>query len=148
LIAANKRNNQLIHYYKFCNKIINVACQPSHPPLLSHTAVAFASYSLWHALIAALVSARFSDSVGCETRVLQVSYQLSASKYPLLSRHIIAAGPVNIHERVLRAMNVPGQNHRDPWFAPFFKDVLHDSKYVFQTEHGTPFIFTGTGTGG
>lgn len=23
-----------------------------------------------------------------------------------------------------------------------------DSKYVFQTEKGTPFIFTGTGTGG
>lgn len=34
------------------------------------------------------------------------------------------AGPVNIHDRVLRAMNVPGQNHRDPWFAAFFKDVL------------------------
>lgn len=40
----------------------------------------------------------------------------------------LSAGPVNIHERVLRAMNVPGQNHRDPFFAPFFKDLLHDSK--------------------
>lgn len=40
----------------------------------------------------------------------------------------LPAGPVNIHERVLRAMNVPGQNHRDPFFAPFFKDLLHDSK--------------------
>lgn len=37
-------------------------------------------------------------------------------------------GPVNIHERVLRVMNVPGQNHRDPFFAPFFKELLHDSK--------------------
>jgi hypothetical protein len=40
-------------------------------------------------------------------------------------------------------MNVPGQNHRDPWFAAFFKDVLADSKFVFQTQKGTPFIFTG-----
>jgi len=55
---------------------------------------------------------------------------------------------VNIHENVLRAMQVPGQNHRDPFFAPFFKQLLSDSKYVFQTEKGTPFIFSGTGTGG
>lgn len=59
-----------------------------------------------------------------------------------------SAGPVNIHERVLRSMMVPGQNHRDPWFASFFKDVLADTKYVFQTTSGTPFVFTGTGTGG
>jgi alanine-glyoxylate transaminase/serine-glyoxylate transaminase/serine-pyruvate transaminase len=44
-------------------------------------------------------------------------------------------------------MNVPGQNHRDPWFAAFFKGVLADSKYVFQTQKGTPFIFTGATTG-
>jgi alanine-glyoxylate transaminase/serine-glyoxylate transaminase/serine-pyruvate transaminase len=41
---------------------------------------------------------------------------------------LLAAGPVNIHERVLRAMNVPGQNHRDPFFAPFFKQLVQDSK--------------------
>lgn len=41
---------------------------------------------------------------------------------------VFPAGPVNIHERVLRAMNVPGQNHRDPFFAPFFKQLLHDTK--------------------
>lgn len=33
------------------------------------------------------------------------------------------AGPVNIHDDVLRAMNVQSQNHRDAWFAPFFKYV-------------------------
>ena len=43
-------------------------------------------------------------------------------------------GPVNIHDRVLRAMNVPGQNHRDPWFADFYREVLEDSKFVFQTK--------------
>jgi hypothetical protein len=52
-------------------------------------------------------------------------------------------GPVNIHDRVLRAMNVPGQNHRDPWFAEIFKKVLADTKYIFRTEKGTPFIFPG-----
>lgn len=57
-------------------------------------------------------------------------------------------GPVNIHDRVLRAMNVPGQNHRDPWFAELYKSVLEDTKFVFQTRDGTPFIFPGTGTGG
>jgi hypothetical protein len=25
-------------------------------------------------------------------------------------------------------MDRPSQNHRDPWFAPFFKQVLEDSK--------------------
>lgn len=33
------------------------------------------------------------------------------------------AGPVNIHDDVLRAMNVQSQNHRDAWFAPFFKYI-------------------------
>lgn len=61
---------------------------------------------------------------------------------------VLLTGPVNIHERVLRAMNVPGQNHRDPFFAPFFKSLLEDSKYIFRTQKATPFIFTGTGTGG
>ena len=37
-------------------------------------------------------------------------------------------GPVNIHENVMRAMDRPSQNHRDPWFAPFFQKVLEDSK--------------------
>jgi len=28
----------------------------------------------------------------------------------------------------MRAMDRPSQNHRDPWFAPFFQKVLEDSK--------------------
>jgi hypothetical protein len=40
-------------------------------------------------------------------------------------------------------MNVPGQNHRDAWFAPFFKNVLQHTKFLFQTKSGTPFIFPG-----
>ncbi|KAJ9515022.1 pyridoxal phosphate-dependent transferase [Haematococcus lacustris] len=62
--------------------------------------------------------------------------------------HLFVPGPVNIHERVLRAMNVPGQNHRDPWFADFYKSVLEDTKFLYQTKEATPFIFPGTGTGG
>ncbi|MEW5319545.1 MAG: hypothetical protein WDW38_010690 [Sanguina aurantia] len=62
--------------------------------------------------------------------------------------HLFVPGPVNVHERVLRAMNVPGQNHRDPWFADFFKACLVDSKYIFKTTEATPFLFPGTGTGG
>ena len=45
-------------------------------------------------------------------------------------------------------MNVPGQNHRDPWFAELYKSILEDTKFVYQTKEGTPFIFPGTGTGG
>jgi hypothetical protein len=59
-----------------------------------------------------------------------------------------AAGPVNIHEQVMRAMDRPSQNHRDPWFPPFFQQILEDTKYIFKTTEGTPFVFPGTGTGG
>ena len=55
---------------------------------------------------------------------------------------------MNIHDRVQRAMDRPGENHRDPWFAPFFTQILDDSKLIYNTTEGTPFIFPGTGTGG
>jgi alanine-glyoxylate transaminase/serine-glyoxylate transaminase/serine-pyruvate transaminase len=55
---------------------------------------------------------------------------------------------VNIHDSVLRAMHVPGQNHRDPWFPEFYKQCLSDLKMIFGTADGTPIIFPGTGTGG
>lgn len=45
-------------------------------------------------------------------------------------------------------MMVPGQNHRDAWFAPFYKNIMHETKYLFKTEKGTPIIYPGTGTGG
>lgn len=62
--------------------------------------------------------------------------------------HLFVPGPVNIHERVRNAMIVPGENHRDPWFATFYKGILEQTKYLFQTTEGTPIIFPGTGTGG
>lgn len=38
---------------------------------------------------------------------------------------------------------VPGQNHRDPWFADFYKKCLHDLKLIFGTKDGTTIIFPG-----
>lgn len=40
-------------------------------------------------------------------------------------------------------MNVPGENHRDAFFSPLFKQILEETKYLFQTKEGTPFIFPG-----
>jgi alanine-glyoxylate transaminase/serine-glyoxylate transaminase/serine-pyruvate transaminase len=45
-------------------------------------------------------------------------------------------------------MDRPAQNHRDPWFAPFFSSILEDTKMIYGTKEGTPFIYPGTGTGG
>ena len=60
----------------------------------------------------------------------------------------LRVGPVNIHDSVLREMDRPGSNHRDPWFAPFFAKVLEDSKYIFSTKKASTVIYPGTGTGG
>ena len=44
-------------------------------------------------------------------------------------------------------MTRPAQNHRDPWFAPWFSSILEEVKTIFKTKEGTTFIFPGTGTG-
>lgn len=59
-----------------------------------------------------------------------------------------AVGPVNIHDNVLRAMHVGGQNHRDPWFPEFYKACLEETKMIFGSKKGTPIFWPGTGTGG
>jgi alanine-glyoxylate transaminase / serine-glyoxylate transaminase / serine-pyruvate transaminase len=70
-----------------------------------------------------------------------------------MAHRLVTTGPVNIHDRVQRAMAVPSLNHRDPWFADFFIKVLEDVKVIFNTSDVapsskiTPFIFPGTGTG-
>ena len=60
---------------------------------------------------------------------------------------IAFTGPVNIHEKTRRAMMVPGQNHRDPWFSPFFSKILEDVRMIFGTSQAQTFIYPGTGTG-
>lgn len=62
--------------------------------------------------------------------------------------HLFVPGPVNIHDNVLRAMHVGGQNHRDPWFNEFYKTCLEETKMIFGTSSGTPIFWPGTGTGG
>lgn len=62
--------------------------------------------------------------------------------------HLHVPGPVNIHERVIKAMQMPGQNHREPWFPILFKKLIEEVKMLFNTANGTTFIFSGTGTGG
>ena len=47
----------------------------------------------------------------------------------------------------MRAMTRPAQNHRDPWFNPWFSSILEECKSIFKTKEGTTFIFPGTGTG-
>lgn len=42
-----------------------------------------------------------------------------------------------------RPLQVPGQNHRDPWFADFYKKCLQDLKLIFGTKEGTTIIFPG-----
>ncbi len=44
-------------------------------------------------------------------------------------------------------MTRPAQNHRDPWFNPWFSSILEECKTIFKTKEGTTFIFPGTGTG-
>jgi len=67
---------------------------------------------------------------------------------PPSRNHLFVPGPVNMHERVQKAMDRCSQNHRDPWFPKFFTGCLEDTKYLFRTTRGTPFIYPGTGTGG
>ncbi|GMH33806.1 hypothetical protein BSKO_01640 [Bryopsis sp. KO-2023] len=62
--------------------------------------------------------------------------------------HLHVPGPVNIPQSVLQAMQMPGQNHRDPFFQPIFRKLLQDVKFLFGTTKATSFIFSGTGTGG
>ena len=36
-----------------------------------------------------------------------------------------------------------GSNHRDPWFPPFYSQLLQDVKFIFGTTKGTSIIFPG-----
>ena len=73
---------------------------------------------------------------------------LATAQIGLIMCLLDTAGPVNIHASVQQAMDRPAQNHRDPWFNPFFSSILEDSKMLFGTTTATTFIYPGTGTGG
>ncbi len=66
---------------------------------------------------------------------------------PAGRNHLFVPGPTNINDKVLRAMMVQGQNHRDPSSAWMVDGLLKDLKYIFKTASAQPFIFPATGTG-
>ncbi len=56
-------------------------------------------------------------------------------------------GPTNVPDRILRAMNVPMEDHRSPAFPALTLPLFEDLKKVFKTTSGEPFIFPSSGTG-
>lgn len=71
----------------------------------------------------------------------------SFSYTPPGRNHLFVPGPVNIPERVVRAMIRPSENHRDPYFGPFLEPIFDELKKLYKSKEGTCFIFPSTGTG-
>jgi alanine-glyoxylate transaminase/serine-glyoxylate transaminase/serine-pyruvate transaminase len=64
-------------------------------------------------------------------------------------RHFLfVPGPTNIPDRIIRAMAIPMEDHRNPSFGDFTLPIFEDLKKAFQTTAGQCFIFPATGTGG
>ena len=61
---------------------------------------------------------------------------------------LFVPGPTNVPDRVLRAMHVPMEDHRNPDFPNLVLPLLEDLKKVFGTKTGKTFIFPASGTGG
>ena len=59
---------------------------------------------------------------------------------------IMLPGPTNVPSRVMRAMGRPIINHRGPEFREFYKRLLDNARYVFQTK-GDVFVLSASGTG-
>ena len=63
-------------------------------------------------------------------------------------RGLFVPGPTNVPEAVRKAIDIPMEDHRAPNLAPFALSIFRDLKLVFNTETGTPFVFTASGTAG
>jgi len=64
-------------------------------------------------------------------------------------RHFLfVPGPTNVPDRILRAMHVAMEDHRNPTFPDLVKPIFEDIKKVFKTTTGQCFIYPSTGTGG
>ncbi|WP_020173789.1 aminotransferase class V-fold PLP-dependent enzyme [Methyloferula stellata] len=64
-------------------------------------------------------------------------------------RHFLfVPGPTNVPDRILRAMHVPMEDHRNPTFPDLTKPILEDLKKIFKTTTGQCFVYPSTGTGG
>lgn len=63
-------------------------------------------------------------------------------------RHFLhVPGPTNVPDRILRAMHVAMEDHRNPTFPELTLPLFEDLKKVFKTRSGQCFIFPSSGTG-
>src|SRR2546428_2791783 len=63
-------------------------------------------------------------------------------------RHFLQIpGPTNVPERVLRAMDRPVPDHREPEMPSLVAEIRAGLRRVFKSEQGEPVIFPGSGTG-
>jgi alanine-glyoxylate transaminase / serine-glyoxylate transaminase / serine-pyruvate transaminase len=60
---------------------------------------------------------------------------------------LFVPGPSNVPDRVLRAMNVPMEDHRSPIFPELTRTCLNALKPVFKTSSASPILFPSSGTG-
>jgi len=60
---------------------------------------------------------------------------------------LFVPGPTNVPDRVLRAMNVPMEDHRSAIFPELTRACLNGLKPVFKTTTGSPILFPSSGTG-
>ncbi len=60
---------------------------------------------------------------------------------------LFVPGPTNVPDRILRAMDVPMEDHRSPIFPALARECLTGLKPIFKTTSGVPFIFPSSGTG-
>jgi alanine-glyoxylate transaminase/serine-glyoxylate transaminase/serine-pyruvate transaminase len=63
-------------------------------------------------------------------------------------RHFLhVPGPTNVPDRILRAMHVSMEDHRNPTFPQLTLPLFEDLKKLFKTTSGQAFIFPSSGTG-
>ena len=64
-------------------------------------------------------------------------------------RHFLfVPGPTNVPDRIIRAMAVPMEDHRNPTFPELTLPLFETLKQIFKTNDGQCFIFPASGTGG
>jgi alanine-glyoxylate transaminase/serine-glyoxylate transaminase/serine-pyruvate transaminase len=61
--------------------------------------------------------------------------------------HLFVPGPTNVPERVQRAMLVPMEDHRSPFFPALTLPLFAELKRLFRVDAGQAFIFPCSGTG-
>ena len=66
----------------------------------------------------------------------------------MTGRHFLnVPGPTNVPDRILNAMHVPMEDHRNPNFPKLTLPIFEQLKRLFRTTTGQAFIFPATGTG-